>query len=104
MMKNLPKTRDRRSIFFLNRGITMIKEPVAENPARKVLPEEIAALPSPPGRPTAAEQEMLDQFDAQRRLALLRIILPGLLVVTLLGLIFSIQTDIASGGDLRSSL
>jgi signal transduction histidine kinase len=82
----------------------MIKEPVAENLAGKMPPEEITTPPLPTGRPTAAEQEMLDQFDAQRRLALLRIILPGLLVVTLLGLGFSIQTDIASGGFPFSSL
>src|SRR5215469_11514579 len=49
-----------------------------------------------PGRPTAAEQQMLNQFDAERRLALLRIIVPGLLVVTVLGVAFSIQTDMAS--------
>jgi signal transduction histidine kinase len=82
----------------------MIKTPAAAHLADTMPPEEISAPPSPTGRPTAAEQEMLDQFDAQRRLALLRIILPGLLVVTMLGLIFSIQTDIASGGDLSSSL
>src|SRR5215469_3231388 len=82
----------------------MIKELAATRPADTVPLDEITAPPSPTGRPTAAEQEMLNQFDAQRRLTLLRIILPGLLVVTLLGLIFSIQADIAAGGDLSSSL
>src|SRR5215467_12154187 len=46
---------------------------------------------------------MLSEFDAGRRLALLRIIVPGLLLVTILGVGFSIQTDLAAG-TISSSL
>jgi signal transduction histidine kinase len=60
-------------------------------------------LPPLPGSPTAAEQQMLSDFDAGRRLALLRIIVPGLLLVTILGVGFSIQTDLAAG-TISSSL
>jgi signal transduction histidine kinase len=69
----------------------MMTEPGFSTPSDTPL-----TLPPLPGRPTAAEQQMLNQFDAGRRLALLRIIVPGLLVVTVLGVAFSIQTDLAS--------
>src|SRR5579885_3375595 len=44
--------------------------------------------------PTAAERAMLEQFDAGRRLALLRIIVPALFGIALIGLPFAIQTDV----------
>jgi signal transduction histidine kinase len=47
---------------------------------------------------TPAERTRLAAADAQRRLQLLRIILPGLLAVTLLALPFGIQADIESHG------
>src|SRR5262245_12427385 len=45
---------------------------------------------------TSAERAMLDTLDAQRRLALLRLIVPGLLAIALLGLPFAIAADLQS--------
>lgn len=59
----------------------------AGRPARSepVIPPEITL--------TAAEQGLLRDFDAQRRLQLLRVILPGLLVVVVLAIPFALQAD-----------
>jgi signal transduction histidine kinase len=43
-----------------------------------------------------AERAMLERFDAQRRLALLRIIAPGLFAVALVGLPFALQTTLST--------
>src|SRR5690348_600082 len=47
---------------------------------------------------TDAERALLDTLDAQRRLALLRVIVPGLFAVALLGLPFALYADSMSGG------
>ncbi len=75
-----------------------MSEPTTSNPAQKKPAEQLAALPPLPGHPTLSEQAMLNQFDAERRLALLRILAPSLLAIACIGLLFSFQTDIASGG------
>ena len=74
----------------------MVSEPSAGNPAEKIPSSTVVAPPPLSAEPSAAEQEMLSRFDAERRLGLLRIIVPVLLVVTIIGLVFSIQTDVAS--------
>src|SRR5262249_10674163 len=53
---------------------------------------------------TAAERAMLDTLDAQRRLALLRLIVPGLFAIALLGLPFAIYTDLWSQSAHSSAL
>jgi signal transduction histidine kinase len=50
------------------------------------------------------ERAMLERFDAQRRLALLRVIAPGLFAVALVGLPFALQTTFSAGGLSLSSL
>jgi signal transduction histidine kinase len=81
----------------------MVSELAAGHPDEKT-PDGIMVAPPPLARgPSAAEQEMLTRFDAERRLGLLRIIVPVLLVVTLIGLLFSIQTDMATN-SLTSSV
>jgi signal transduction histidine kinase/peroxiredoxin len=49
------------------------------------------------GLVSAAERAMVDAYDAQRRLALLRVMVPGLLVVTLAALPFAINSDLSTG-------
>ncbi len=75
-----------------------MSEPVSSTLANQKPSPKFIALPSGPKHTTVADQAMLNQFDAERRLALLRIIAPSLLVISFIGLLFSIQTDIASGG------
>src|SRR5262249_15290163 len=53
---------------------------------------------------TDAERAMLDALDAPRRLALLRLIVPGLFAIALLGLPFAIYTDLNSGTTNSSAL
>ena len=56
------------------------------------------AVPTPTAvLPGASERALLGEFDTARRLGLLRIILPGLFVITLLALPFAIQADLGSG-------
>jgi signal transduction histidine kinase len=55
-----------------------------------------AALASEAAQLTPTERARLEEADALRRLQLLRVILPGLLAVTLIALPFGIQADIAS--------
>lgn len=47
---------------------------------------------------TKSEQALLDEFDSQRRLQLLRVILPGLLAIALVAVPFAIQADMGSHG------
>src|SRR5579859_7320537 len=49
------------------------------------------------------ERAMLAAFDAQRRLALLRIVVPGMLLVVIAALPFAIQADLQTG-TLNSSV
>ena len=65
--------------------LTRLRPPVTAEPAPR------AAEPVSP-----AERAMLERFDAQRRLALLRIIAPGLFAVALVGLPFSLQTALVT--------
>nr|MBF6591615.1 hypothetical protein [Ktedonobacterales bacterium] len=61
------------------------------------LPMPITATRASSGTPvSAAERAMLDAFDAQRRLSLLRLIVPGLLVVVIIALPFAAQADMQS--------
>ncbi len=55
--------------------------------------------PLPPAGtlPSASERALLGEFDAARRLGLLRVILPGLFAITLLALPFAVQADLSSG-------
>lgn len=55
-----------------------------------VIPPDISLTP--------AEQTLLREFDAQRRLQLLRVILPGLLVVVVAAIPFAIQADMEAHG------
>lgn len=47
---------------------------------------------------TAAESALLEQFDQQRRLQLLRVIVPGLLTVAVAAVPFAVYADITAGG------
>jgi signal transduction histidine kinase len=51
---------------------------------------------------TPAERATLTEADAQRRLQLLRVTVPGLLVVTLIALPFAIQADVSSASTMSS--
>src|SRR5579859_6954551 len=52
--------------------------------------------PALPHAISPAERAMLAAFDAQRRLALLRIVVPGMFAVVIAALPFAIQADIAT--------
>ncbi len=71
-----------------------MRSPRAARLARKSTPLE----PAVPAEIvlTAAEQTRLHAFDTQRRLQLLRVILPGLLVIVLAAIPFAIRADIGS--------
>ncbi|HEV7128492.1 MAG TPA: hypothetical protein VGN32_13760, partial [Ktedonobacterales bacterium] len=55
---------------------------------------EVSSVPDP--SLSATERALLDDFDKQRRIQLLRVIVPGLLVVALLAVPFALYADITS--------
>jgi signal transduction histidine kinase len=62
--------------------------------------DDLALAKTPP---LPAERAMLRAFDDQRRLALLRIIVPALLLIALLAIPFAVQADLM-GGSTNSSV
>lgn len=81
---------------------------VASSPGTPIPGTPVPGAPSPAPRPaqpsralrgqlSAAERTMLDEFDTQRRLHLLRLVVPPLLGVVALAMPFAVQADVQSG-------
>ncbi len=83
--------RERRGSSVLSLFLRVLSVLRGKTPFGAALAPEAAQL-------TPAERARLEEADALRRLQLLRVILPGLLAVTLIALPFGIQADIASRG------